>query len=74
MWSVAMTCTKTNFKIGDILRLTVETWNRKTSGTTGTMTYAIGHDPMNRDGAYVIPTTQDNITASHALIPFAIEV
>jgi len=50
--------TRTNFAKGDTLRVTIEGWSKaQVGGYDARLT--IGHDPQNRDGTYIIPSTDD---------------
>lgn len=46
--NLQITVPNTTFKSGDILRLTIEQYGRRVTGTTGTQTARFAHDPMNR--------------------------
>jgi hypothetical protein len=48
--------TEAHFAIGETLRVTIEVWIAYT-GNPSTYQYALGFDPMNRDGTYIIPST-----------------
>jgi hypothetical protein len=61
--------TEVNFKIGDSIKVEL-----LLSGGTAGRTTAWGIDPEDRDGTYVIPSTQQSHTASTIRIPFKIEV
>jgi len=56
------------FAIGDMLRLTV----KLTSGI-GSGTVEVGHDPANRNGQYLVPTTK-NTTIMQLQMPFRMDV
>lgn len=64
----------THFKVGDILRLTIEVWIKADAG--GTCYAGFGIDPRNRDGTYIIPSTDtpSTITSSNIQIPFKINL
>ena len=62
---------ETRFKIGEILRCTIETWGQKNAGDLGATTY--GTDPQDRDGTLLTPTTEDTITKSHIIIPYKLQ-
>lgn len=73
--TVTFSIPRTHFKKGETLRITVEGWS-KVVGGAATMTIAIGHDPRNRDGTVLVPSTDDpdTITQMIAHIPFRIEL
>jgi len=62
---------ETSFKKGDILRLTMEGWSKDDDGDGG-QTQAIGHDPMNRDGTHITPSTVDSKTSLDFYCPFEV--
>lgn len=70
--ALAIPLTETNFGIGDVLRVTVEGYDKEEAAdSTNVLTF--GQDPMNRDGAtYIIPSTDDpvSITQFKIWIPF----
>lgn len=55
-FAMNMEIPQTNFKRGETLRMTIEVWSMRDSGTTSTSVY---YDPMNRDttGTAGTPTT-----------------
>lgn len=69
--------TPVHFAVGDILRLTVMGYYKKTEvgtgGGTGRITF--GHDPQNRDGSYIIPSTDapPSTTQLKIWVPFKIQ-
>lgn len=70
-----VTIPETHFKIGENLRLTIKGWGR--GGTAGTtVKICIGHDPMNRDGTYIIPSTDvpESTTQFKLWIPFKLDL
>ncbi len=69
--SVPITISKTNFKKGDILRLTamIYVYNK-----VGTNTVSLGIDPQNRDGTYIKPSTDGLITKLEFNCPFVIDL
>jgi len=73
-----ITLSKTHFAIGDILRVTVEGYIKYTgflSGGPNKLKIGIGQDPMNRDGKYLTPSSDDEmITASKIYIPFKLDL
>ncbi len=62
---------RTHFKIGETLRLSLDVTSRIIGGGGGVV--GIGHDPQNRDGIFITPSTQANITATFILMPFRID-
>jgi len=69
--------TRTHFKKGDILRLTIESWMCK--GATGDNAQGrvyYGVDPLNRDGTYLTPSSDTlpfSTTKTEIYIPFETE-
>lgn len=62
-----------HFKKGETLRMTVEVWgNWDSGGTAGDM--IIAHDPLDRDGAEITPSTEEITTKMEFFIPFDIDV
>ena len=61
----------TSFKVGETLRLTIEAWANSSVGGTGTI--SIGHDPQNRDGTWIIPSTDQVTTNLNFYCPFRLE-
>lgn len=61
---------ETHFAEGETLRVTIEGWIRQTSGGVAYM--SLGFDPKNRDGNWILPTTDDptSTTASVINIPY----
>lgn len=57
----------THFATGETLRVTVEAW-MKAPGGADDGTIAIGHDPRNRDGTSIVPSTDDPDTITQASI------
>ena len=74
--SLIIPLTETNFKIGDILRVTVEGWGKEAAGYDSTLEIGIGQDPMNRDATRLKPSTDDPVstTVSKIWIPFKIDL
>lgn len=66
---------KTQFKKGDVLRVTIEGWGKSTAGTAGD-TITIGHDPQNRDGTRIKPSTDSPTTTTNIdfYIPFDLDL
>ena len=72
--NVKIVLTNKTFKKGDVLRLTIEGWGKRTSGDLSQQ-MIIAHDPQNRDGTHVMPSTDTNdptTTKLMAFIPFEI--
>lgn len=61
MLTMQITVPKTKFSKGDYLRLTVEFYV-KADSTNGIINCVLGHDPANRDGTYLTPSTDATIT------------
>lgn len=61
----------TSFKVGETLRLTIEAWANSSVGGTGTI--SIGHDPKNRDGTWITPSTDQVTTNLNFYCPFRLE-
>ena len=74
MINIPITIPITHFKIGEILRLAIEGWGKK--ATTYHCRLTIGNDPMNRDGTYIKPSTDDPITVTKMDLycPYKIEL
>ncbi len=68
----------TNFKIGENIRLTIEGWIKQTGGSqTNTYVVTTGHDPQNRDGTQIIPSTDstgERTTKLDIAIPYRINL
>jgi len=63
-----MTINETTFQEGNVLRLTIRLTRAGTQ--TGTEYMSFTHDPLNRDGTYIIPST-DGLTSQLKInIPF----
>lgn len=61
--SMPLEISSTGFKAGETLRVTVEGWGKATGGATvKDIRLTIGHDPINRDGTYIVPSTDDPVT------------
>ncbi len=69
-----ITIPETHFKAGEVLTLTLEVWFENVSGTNSGFG-GIAHDPQNRDGTYINPTTDDpkTLTQLNFTCPFKIE-
>ena len=60
-----------DFKKGDILRFTVETWGSSgNDSTTGAIEF--GHDPYDGDGTWLTPSTDTTRTVLDFKCPFRI--
>lgn len=72
---VPLTIPETHLAEGETLRLTIEGWGKFASGAVNTGTIAVGHDPQNRDGVMIRPSTADPQTTTKltAHIPFKIQ-
>ena len=73
---IPITIPETPFAPGEQLRLTMECWTKTINETGGSGTFAIGHDPKNRDGTYIKPSTDDpeSVTKTTFFCPFKIEL
>ena len=74
--ALAIPLTQTHFGIGDVLRVTIEGYDKEAAHFSDTTNVLIvGQDPMNRDGTYIIPSTDNpvSITQTKIWIPFKIE-
>jgi hypothetical protein len=73
--SLIIPLTETNFKIGDILRVTVEGWGKEEAADS-TLEIGIGQDPINRDATRLKPSTDDPVstTVTKIWIPFKIDL
>ena len=65
---------RTQFKKGEVLRLTVQGFVTPTNNSGSN--FAFGHDPENRDGTLIVPSTDDPRTITKLLfkVPFDINV
>lgn len=66
-----ITISNQTIKQGDQLRCRVEFWGRRVSGAS-TWKMVFGHDPQNRDGTRVTPSSQDIISRMEFYIPFKV--
>jgi len=64
--------TKTTFKKGDVLRVTFNLGYNLISGSG--VYIVLGHDPRNRDGTYIIPSTDDPDTFTNTTISIPYEI
>ena len=73
--ALAIPLTQTHFGIGDVLRVTIEGYDKEAAPRDSTNILIVGQDPMNRDGTYIIPSTDNpvSITQNKIWIPFKIE-
>ena len=75
--ALAIPLTQTHFGIGDVLRVTIEGYDKEDAHFSDTTNILIvGQDPMNRDGTYIIPSTDNpvSITQTKIWIPFKIDL
>ena len=63
IFNLNITVPKTHFKKGEILRLTIYCNGTKTAGVNN-FHVAFGCDPQNRDGTYIIPSTDDPVSTT----------
>jgi len=65
----------THFKKGEILRVTLECWGNNPTGG-GSCGLTLGHDFENRDGALILPSTDDPRTMTKVIfkIPFDLDL
>ena len=74
LFCLDITIPETHFKIGEILRATVLIYTKVTAIDSGLENFrtAFCYDPMNRDGTYIVPSTDDPVTISQfkLWIPF----
>jgi hypothetical protein len=77
LFALSIPLTETHFAIGDVLRVTIEGYDKLFNANPTTNILIIGQDPMNRDGTYIIPSTDSShgvsITQTKIWIPFKIE-
>lgn len=66
--SLELPCTETFISQGEQLKIVV-LFNAPSSSTL----YS-GHDPMNRDGTHLIPSSDNSITSSNINVPFKIDL
>jgi len=72
--SLQLDVTKTLFKVGDFLRLTVEVWASEDTNLNNVGGIRIGTDPQNRDDTYLVPSTNNTHTTQLILYcPFEIQ-
>lgn len=66
--------TRTHYAKGDVLRITVESWAISTDASD--VRSEFGHDPQNRDGTNITPSTDSptTITKFEVLIPFLLDL
>jgi hypothetical protein len=72
---ILITIPETDFKKGEILRFTIEGWGQDTSdGCVVRLT--IAHDPKNRDGTYIVPSTDspETTTTLKFYCPFSLDL
>lgn len=69
--AINITCTETHLKVGEKLRVTVQLQWKKTAGSGTALRATTAHDPQNRDGTYITPSTNvSNISQMVFHIPF----
>lgn len=70
--NMPLTIPDTHFKRGDILRLTIRIYGRR---TTATATVGLGVDPQNRDGTYLKPSSDSTVISKiEFYCPFKIDL
>ncbi len=74
LMTVPLTVPKTHFKKGDTLRLNITVTPVRAAGSQGAEAI-LGHDPRNRDGSFITPSTDspDTITQVIFHAPFDIQ-
>ncbi|KKK68692.1 hypothetical protein LCGC14_2941500 [marine sediment metagenome] len=75
LFTIPLTIPKTPFKKGETLRLTIVLTTTRTSGGNN-VSQSLGHDPRNRDGTIIVPSTDDpdTITKLNFYAPFEIDI
>ena len=75
LMTVPIIIPKTDFKRGETLRLSIVAVGTRTGGATD-VSIIYGHDPRNRDGGTIIPSTDDpdTITKLNFYAPFEIDI
>ena len=73
--TIPLSLNDTHFAAGDILRVTIQSWTGRADGSAPfpEVNTTIAHDPQNRDGAIIIPSTDTDpitITKNKIWIPF----
>ena len=73
IYSIPISLTQKQFKKGDKLRFNVAVWAKEAGSANAN--FRIGHDPKNRDGDEITPSSDsiNSLTASYIQIPFRIE-
>ena len=71
-FTLAIDLTETKFKKGDNLRITIEASLTITAGSNSSELF-YGHDPVNRDGTYLIPSSDTTTTQLKAYIPYKLQ-
>lgn len=62
---IPITIPETHFKKGETLRLsTLQTHTHRSSNPQTTNVFTIGNSPLNRDGTYIVPSTDDPDTTT----------
>lgn len=63
LFSIPIVIPATSYAVGTTLRVTIEGWYQvNAAGNTGRV--ILGTDPKNRDGTYIVPSTDDPITTT----------
>ena len=70
--TLSIPITNTPFKEGEQLRVTANLYARRSTGAAEKV--AFGSDPMNRDGALIIPSTDGTISQFKCWIPFNLDL
>jgi len=71
--TVDMTCSQTHFAPDDVLRLTVNIVCTAGGGAAGKQ-LEFGHDPQNRDGGGLDPSTDDTTTILKIEVPYRLDI
>jgi len=69
---VPLTIPETRFEAGETLRLTMQGYVK--SDGTDAVSSVLGHDPQNRDGTYIVPTSDKLMTKFNFHCPFKIRI
>ena len=73
--TLRISLTETDFKPGDILRLTILAYGKYTSAGVRTAIYTFGADPKNRDRTRITPSTEsDQTTQLKLYVPFKLNL
>jgi len=71
---VPITIPETDFQSGETLRLTIEGWIKTDAGAANDAHITVGHDPRNRDGTNITPSTDDVLTQLILYMPFKLNL